>query len=119
MTQLAGHPSTLVPTLDPEPVGHVDLAVVGAGAAATLLMAQHGRRWVGDLPRTAVIEKERCLGPGVAYRTDDTRHRMNVRSCQLTAFPEQPDELAAFRRRNHAGRGLRGRPPCLCRRRPR
>ncbi|MET0826746.1 MAG: FAD/NAD(P)-binding protein [Acidimicrobiales bacterium] len=96
MTQLAGHPSTLVPTLDPEPVGHVDLAVVGAGAAATLLMAQLERRWVGDLPRTAVIEKERCLGPGVAYRTDDTRHRMNVRSCQLTAFPDQPDDFVAW-----------------------
>ncbi|MET1050525.1 MAG: FAD/NAD(P)-binding protein, partial [Acidimicrobiales bacterium] len=96
MTQLANHPSTLVPTLDPEPVGHVDLAVVGAGAAATLLMAQLERRWVGDLPRTAVIEKERCLGPGVAYRTDDTRHRMNVRSCQLTAFPDQPDDFVAW-----------------------
>jgi uncharacterized NAD(P)/FAD-binding protein YdhS len=105
MTQLAGHPSTAVPTLDPEPVGHVDLAVVGAGAAATLLMAQLERRWVGDLPRTAVIEKERCLGPGVAYRTDDTRHRMNVRSCQLTAFPEEPDHFLTWVRERDPAAG--------------
>ena len=105
MTQLAGHLSTAVPTLDPEPVGHVDLAVVGAGAAATLLMAQLERRWVGDLPRTAVIEKERCLGPGVAYRTDDTRHRMNVRSCQLTAFPDQPDDFVAWVRERDPAAG--------------
>ena len=39
-------------------VPSVDLAVIGAGASATFLLAAIRRRWVGDLPRTALIEKE-------------------------------------------------------------
>ncbi len=107
------------PTRFPEgpSVPSVDLAVVGAGASATFLLAAVRRRWVGDLPRTALIEKGRCPGPGVAYRTEDPRHRMNVRVCQLTAHPDEPDHFLDWARavdpsitaEDYVPRGLYGR----------
>ena len=118
---MTGPTSTDQPTLVRLPEGpsvpSVDLAVVGAGASATFLLAAIRRRWVGDLPRAALIEKGRCPGPGVAYRTDDPRHRMNVRVCQLTAHPDEPDHFLTWARAvdpaitadDYAPRGLYGR----------
>lgn len=118
---MTGLTSTDQPALDRFAEGPsvpaVDLAVVGAGASATFLLAAIRRRWVGDLPRTALIEKARCPGPGVAYRTDDPRHRMNVRVCQLTAHPDEPDHFLGWARTvdpsvtadDYVDRGLYGR----------
>src|SRR5215218_3474802 len=76
----------------------VALAVVGAGASATFLLAELRRRLGADLPGTVLIEKARCPGPGVAYRTADEDLRMNVRACQLTAVPDEPDHFTRWAR---------------------
>src|SRR5690349_11883465 len=63
------------------------LVVVGAGASAAFLLTHL------DVPGTLVVEKDRCPGPGVAYRTSDPTLRMNVRACQLSAHPDDPEHF--------------------------
>jgi uncharacterized NAD(P)/FAD-binding protein YdhS len=66
------------------------LVVVGAGASAAFLLTQL------DVPGTVVVEKGRCPGPGVAYGTTDPTLRMNVRACQLSAHPDDPDHFTRW-----------------------
>jgi uncharacterized NAD(P)/FAD-binding protein YdhS len=75
--------------------GTVPLAVIGVGASATFLLSALART-LGELPRIVLVEKERCPGPGVAYRTADPELRMNVRACQLTAVADQADHFTRW-----------------------
>ncbi len=72
---------------------HVDIAVVGGGASAVLLVAAL-RREAGDaMPSVAVIDPADTVGLGVAYSTTDPHHRMNVRASGLSALADDPDHF--------------------------
>lgn len=72
---------------------HVDIAVVGGGASAVLLVAAL-RREAGDaMPSVAIIDPSDTVGLGVAYSTTDPHHRMNVRASGLSALDGDPDHF--------------------------
>ncbi len=71
------------------------IAVVGGGAAGTLVALQLLRRqWDGARPRIVLIERSAEIGRGVAYSTTDTDHLLNVRAGGMSAYPDQPDHFA-------------------------
>jgi uncharacterized NAD(P)/FAD-binding protein YdhS len=43
-----------------------------------------------------LIERTGDFGPGIAYRTTDARHRLNVPAGRMSAFPDQPDDFVAW-----------------------
>ncbi|MGF1429052.1 FAD/NAD(P)-binding protein [Kitasatospora sp. LaBMicrA B282] len=70
------------------------LAVIGAGAAGTLTAAQLLRcatRQHRALELWLIDPDE--AGPGVAYRTEDRRHLLNVPAGAMSAFPDEPDHF--------------------------
>ena len=67
------------------------IAVIGAGASGTLA-AVHLLRLPGAGVRVVLIDRT-AHGPGVAYATDDPRHRLNVRASGMSAFDDDPDDL--------------------------
>jgi uncharacterized NAD(P)/FAD-binding protein YdhS len=72
----------------------VDIAIVGAGAAATLL-ATALRRCRPDAT-VAVIGTGHAAGRGVAYSTTDDQHRMNVPVRRLSVDADGSDHLARW-----------------------
>jgi len=72
----------------------VDIAIVGAGAAATLL-ATALRRCRPDAT-VAVIGTGHAPGRGVAYSTTDDQHRMNVPVRRLSVDADGSDHLARW-----------------------
>lgn len=73
------------------------VAIVGGGCAGTLTAANLLRRGVGRL-RVVLIERTGRFGPGVAYATDDDRHRLNVVAERLSAYEDEPGHFAAWAR---------------------
>ncbi len=63
-----------------------DVAIVGSGYSGTmvavhLLEAKKGLR-------IALIERGKVVGRGVAYGTTDNKHLLNVRACEMGAYPD-------------------------------
>lgn len=89
----------IAPIVYPPPLAsedHVDIAVVGGGASAVLLVAAL-RREAGDaMPSVAVIDPADTVGPGVAYSTIDAHHRMNVRASGLSTLADDPDHFVKW-----------------------
>lgn len=65
------------------------VAIVGAGCAGTLTAVNLLRRARGPL-RVVLVERSGTFGPGVAYATQDERHRLNVVAERMSAFDEDP-----------------------------
>ncbi|HMJ76522.1 MAG TPA: FAD/NAD(P)-binding protein [Iamia sp.] len=72
----------------------VDIAIVGAGAAATLLAHAVGR--CRPEATVAVIGTGHAPGRGVAYSTTDDQHRMNVPVRRLSVDADGSDHLARW-----------------------
>ncbi|MCX4527203.1 MULTISPECIES: FAD/NAD(P)-binding protein [unclassified Streptomyces] len=71
------------------------IAVVGAGAAGTLTAVQLMRQ-AEDLGRTLevwLVDPAEQAGPGVAYRTSDPRHLLNVPAGRMSALPDDPEHF--------------------------
>ncbi len=80
--------------------GCCSIAVVGAGAAGTLVAAQlavqAGQR---QQPLEIVlIDPRPHTGEGVAYSTTDPRHRLNVSAGRISAWPDQEDHFLKWLR---------------------
>ena len=80
--------------------GCCSIAVVGAGAAGTLVAAQlavqAGQR---QQPLEIVlIDPRPRTGEGVAYSTTDPRHRLNVSAGRISAWPDQEDHFLQWLR---------------------
>ena len=66
--------------------------IIGGGASG-VLFACH---LLGDRTRNVtvtLIEKRHDAGRGIAYRTADPNHLLNVRAVNMSAFPDQPDHF--------------------------
>lgn len=94
----------------------VDIAVVGGGASAVLLVAAL-RHHAGDamppvampsvampsvamppvaMPSVAIIDPAETVGLGVAYSTASAHHRLNVRASGLSALVHDPDHFTRW-----------------------
>ncbi|GAA2357464.1 FAD/NAD(P)-binding protein [Dactylosporangium salmoneum] len=74
----------------------VDVAIVGGGAAGALVLAHLSRLASGRL-RVALIDRgPGGLGSGVAYRTPDAAHLLNVRAAAMSAWPDRPEHFTRW-----------------------
>jgi uncharacterized NAD(P)/FAD-binding protein YdhS len=71
------------------------IAVIGAGLAGTLVTVQLLRYAARPL-RIVLIERSGDFGPGIAYKTRDPQHRLNVPAARMSAFPEAPLHLLTW-----------------------
>lgn len=71
------------------------LAIVGGGATGILAAAHLAQRFAGETVDMVVIDPDESetLGRGLAYKTDDPRHLLNVRVANMSAFADRPDHL--------------------------
>lgn len=65
--------------------------IIGAGASGIILAAQLLRRSSDSTVR--IFERSGRLGEGIAYATENLSHLLNVRSNNMSAFPDQPDHF--------------------------
>ncbi len=71
---------------------HYDIAIVGGGAAGTLVAIQLLRGATARL-RIAVLEPRANLGRGGAHATRHAEHLLNVRAGGMSAFADAPDDF--------------------------
>lgn len=84
-------------------IGRPVVAVVGGGASGTLTAAHLARRaaLLGRPLQLLLVEPD-GLARGVAYRTGDPRHRLNVPAAGMSAWPDDPDHFLHWLRRHVA-----------------
>jgi uncharacterized NAD(P)/FAD-binding protein YdhS len=77
------------------------IAIVGGGASGVLTAAQLLRQSsrVG-VPLEITVAEPGSLGAGLAYSTDDLRHRLNVRAIRMSAWPDEPADFLDWIHRN-------------------
>ncbi len=76
------------------------IAIIGGGAAGTLVALQLLRQARGNLS-IQVIEEREALGYGVAYSTPCPSHLLNVPAGKMAAYPDRPDHFLQWvRQRN-------------------
>jgi uncharacterized NAD(P)/FAD-binding protein YdhS len=68
------------------------IAVIGGGFSGTIMALQLLRR-IGSEDRVVLIERNRQLGRGVAFATDDPSQLLNVRAENMSVYPDDPDHL--------------------------
>src|SRR3954471_25069991 len=70
------------------------IAVVGAGFSGTVTALNLLR----SVPRRRVLLCERgpTFARGAAYSTEDPVHLLNVRACNMSAFPDRPNHFARW-----------------------
>jgi uncharacterized NAD(P)/FAD-binding protein YdhS len=82
------------------PAGAKVLAMIGGGFTGTMTLA-NVLRFAGqiDFPlHIVLIDRLPAIGDGVAYRTNDPRHLLNVPAGRMSAWPDRPDDFLAFAR---------------------
>ena len=73
------------------------IAIVGGGLSGALVAIQLLRKASFPL-RVAIIEPRAQLGRGVAYSTESAWHFLNVRSGNMSVFPDHPDDFLKYLR---------------------
>ena len=66
------------------------MAIVGGGFSGTMLSAQLARRGIASV----LIEKAGRAGEGTAYSTRDPAHLLNVRTGEMSAWPDAADDFS-------------------------
>ena len=66
--------------------------IIGGGASGVLL-ACHLLRNPAENLYVTLFEKRSEVGRGVAYCTANPDHLLNVRACNMSAFPDEPDHF--------------------------
>lgn len=70
------------------------VAIVGAGASGVLTAMQMLKAAKpADQLHVYLIDPSPDTGRGVAYRTPDQQHRLNVPAAKMSAWPDDPDHL--------------------------
>jgi uncharacterized NAD(P)/FAD-binding protein YdhS len=78
--------------------GCTSVAVAGAGAAGTLVVAQLATQATaaGRPLEILLCDPHPQTGAGVAYSTTDRRHRLNVSAGRISAWPDRPDDFLSW-----------------------
>jgi uncharacterized NAD(P)/FAD-binding protein YdhS len=76
------------------------VAIVGGGFSGTMTAAHLLRQAHRDgvALHVELFDDHPALGQGVAYRTPDDRHLLNVPAAKMSAWPDQPDDFLQFAR---------------------
>jgi len=76
------------------------IAIIGGGFTGTMTLANLLR--LGDQTTVplhiVLIDLLPAFGEGIAYRTNDARHLLNVPANRMSAWPDRPDDFLAFAR---------------------
>ncbi len=75
------------------------IAIIGGGATGALAAVHLARRLAGRAEAILLVEPSETVGRGLAYSTTDSRHLLNVRVSNMSAFPEEPQHLHDWLRR--------------------
>ncbi|MGK9233086.1 FAD/NAD(P)-binding protein [Inquilinus limosus] len=78
------------------------IAIIGAGFTGCLLAVQLLRRSAGAA-KVVLIERGGPPGRGMAYGTPHPAHLLNVRTANMSAFPDEPDDFQRWARAHGAG----------------
>jgi uncharacterized NAD(P)/FAD-binding protein YdhS len=76
------------------------IAIVGGGFTGVMTMA-HLLRLGNDRIKPmhiVLIDQQAAIGEGVAYRTADAKHLLNVPAGHMSAWPDRPDDFLIFAR---------------------
>lgn len=65
----------------------VDVAIIGAGFSGTMVAVHLLRRTDSQLT-VGLVERNSEFARGLAYRTRDLSHRLNVPAAKMGAFPD-------------------------------
>jgi len=76
------------------------IVIIGGGFTGTMTLANLLRQTQKSAAplRVILIDRQPALGEGVAYRTNDSRHLLNVPVEKMSAWPDRPDDFLAFAR---------------------
>lgn len=77
-----------------------DIAIVGGGASGALVAMQLLRR--ARSPLRIVLVEPAAVAHGAAYATTRPEHLLNVPAARMSAFPDRPDDFAAWLSSNTA-----------------
>ena len=74
------------------------IAIIGGGFTGAMTLANLLRQARGTLEplHFVLIDNQPTIGKGVAYRTDDTRHLLNVPVEKMSAWPDCPGDFLKF-----------------------
>jgi uncharacterized NAD(P)/FAD-binding protein YdhS len=78
-----------------------DVAIVGGGASGTLLAIQLLRR-VPPGWRLLLLDRSGDFARGIAYRTEEASHLLNVTAARMSALPEEEGHFLAWLRARDA-----------------
>jgi uncharacterized NAD(P)/FAD-binding protein YdhS len=82
-----------------------DVAIVGGGASGTLLAIQLLRRASPRWRRLLLVDRSGDFARGIAYRTQDESHVLNVPAARMSALPDEEDHFLEWLRRHEPGAG--------------
>lgn len=76
------------------------VAIIGGGFSGTMTAAQLLRQATarGRALRVVVFDRAAAFAAGVAYRTTDDRHLLNVPAGKMSAWPDRPDSFLDWAR---------------------
>jgi len=74
------------------------VALIGGGYSGSIAAAHLVRKATqSNTPlHLVIIDRQASLSEGVAYRTADTRHLLNVPISRMSAWPDQPNDLLVW-----------------------
>jgi uncharacterized NAD(P)/FAD-binding protein YdhS len=75
------------------------VAIIGGGVTGVMTMANLLRFGNDAEPlHIVLIDRQPAIGEGVAYRTTDARHLLNVPAGRMSVWPDRPDDFVSFAR---------------------
>jgi len=90
-------PPAEVFTRRPAP-GAKTIAILGGGFTGTMALAnllRFGNESAQPL-HLILIDRQPAIGEGIAYRTNDARHLLNVPAARMSALPDLPNDFLQF-----------------------
>lgn len=72
----------------------VTIAIIGGGFSGTMVAVHLLRQSpIREHIRIVLSEPAEAIGLGAAYSTTESKHLLNVRACNMSAFPDEPDNF--------------------------